>query len=61
MKVYVVICDSWNGEYSVKSVVAIYESEDDAKAFVYNNNSSLRGPYSDSYEYDEWEVIKKDA
>jgi hypothetical protein len=54
MKVYVITCESWNGEYDVVSNTgAAFTSEDAAMKYVNELNSrSGSGAYSSKYDYD---------
>lgn len=57
MKVYVVMCTSWNGEYDVTSIYQIFRDENKANDFVNTVNSKSNSAYSDTYEVEEYDVI----
>ncbi len=58
MKVYIVMANSWNGEYDVKTVDKVYTSEEAAAAYVEEKNhyAMTMGPYATTYEYEEYET-----
>lgn len=61
MKVYAVMCESWNGEYSVEGVYALYLKEADANYFVDAlmalPEGKTRSAYSPIYWVDEMDVF----
>jgi hypothetical protein len=57
MKVYAVMCSSWNGEYDTVDIYALYAKEDTAKELVKTLMSGIRSSYSPNYWVDEEEVI----
>jgi hypothetical protein len=57
MKVYLVMSESWNGEYDYAAVYAAYANKEAADFFVNRLMSVPRGPYSTRYWVDEIEVI----
>jgi hypothetical protein len=57
MKVYAVMIESWNGEYDVTSVYAVYANEAAANEIVERVMSGTRSSYSPNYWVEEMEVI----
>lgn len=56
MKVFIVICNSWNGEYDSKVIDTVFVNEEDAKQYVEDKNNQRKSSYSASYEYEEHET-----
>ena len=57
MKVYIVMCEKWNGEYDVQEVYSVFANKESANDFVKLAMSGNRSSYSDSYYVEEFEVI----
>ena len=57
MKVYAVMCNSWNGEHDTIETYALYAKEDTADELVKILMSGMRSSYSPKYWVDEQEVI----
>ena len=57
MKVYAVMCRSWNGEYDVVSVCGIYANETAANDFVKTINVHS-GSYAPEFWVEEMDVIE---
>lgn len=58
MKIYAVMVDSYNGEYEVTSVFAVYAKEEDANNIVSLMMSGKRGSaISAKYYVEDFDVI----
>jgi hypothetical protein len=56
MFVYVVMCESWDGDRDLTEVYELYAKETDAEEFVKVAMSGKRSSYSPKYWVDEMEV-----
>lgn len=54
--VFVVTCNSWNGEHDAVSVHKAFASADRAKAYCAEQNARRTSGYSSVYEWEEVEV-----
>jgi len=55
MKVWIVIADTFNGEYSEDKFDSVWETEDAANAYVAEMNAKRNSAYSEEYRVD-WDA-----
>lgn len=59
MRVYAVVCKSWNGEYTDTEIEVLYLNESDARAYAEMTQLKFhpQGPHSPEYRVREMEVF----